>query len=206
MLCTKPISINYHTVTLKAMREQTYWQRREEARNNLMNWCPLMRLKLSSRHISTRHGNCSILYPAPTTAIICWLKERRSKSSDWGLPTIAWSSTTYTQSLALDRLATWDSRQQTTYSRHARHTQLPETSGHHPQLSLEKKLYGSMGDLQATAAFIRETGLDIWTGTNNEEVVSTTILGSHLFHSWKLATTFLESHFNAITERYDLQS
>ena len=34
---------------------------------------------------------------------------------------------------------------------------------------LEKKLYGSLGELQATAAFIRETGLDIRTGTNDEE-------------------------------------
>ena len=34
--------------------------------------------------------------------------------------------------------------------------------------NLEKKLYGSLGDLRATAAFNWETGLDIWAGTNDD--------------------------------------
>ena len=58
--------------------------------------------------------------------------------------------------------ATWDSRQQTTYSRHAQRTQLPETTSIWPSpTSLEKNFYGSRRDLRATAAFFRETGLDI---------------------------------------------
>ena len=42
------VGTTQHIVTPEAMRyraAQTDWQRREEARNNLMNWCPSMRLK-----------------------------------------------------------------------------------------------------------------------------------------------------------------
>ena len=107
----------------------------------------------------------------PTTAIICWLEGSRSKSSDWGLVPIAWT-TTYTHSLALDRLAsvpynmgqqTADHMLQTCPTYAASRDIWPSPT------SLEKKLYGSLGDLRATVAFIRGTGLDIWTGTNDKE-------------------------------------
>ena len=149
------------------MREQTDRQKREEARNNLMNWCPLVRLKPSSRHISTRNGSCSILYPSPTTAIIYWLEGSRSKSSHW--------TTTYTQfGIGLASVpATWDSRRRTTnniQSGHAQRMQLPVTTpGHRPQAWRIHFTVGSPGDLRATAAFIRETGLDIKTGTNDDD-------------------------------------
>ena len=53
--------------------------------------------------------------------------------------------------------------------------------------SLEKKLYGSLGDLRTTAAFIRETRLGVSTRTNDEEDCIYTV-------SEKMQVLRLDSH------------
>ena len=67
--------------------ENKDWQRRDEAENNLMNWWPLVRLKPSSRHMSTSNGSCSILHPAPKKTELSFPD---SRGAGHNLPTEDW--------------------------------------------------------------------------------------------------------------------